>query len=317
MKPALRFVSVTKRYGRSRAVDDLTFEIPRGCIAGFIGPNGAGKTTSFSIISGYLVPDAGEVDILGQGPFRPQALKGSLGVLPQDAALPEQHTPKELLRHLCRLQGLAHREALPEADRVLALVGLSDRADSRIRSLSHGMRRRVAVASALCGSPELVLLDEPLAGLDPVQAHSLRDALAQLRGIQTLVVSSHNLAEVERLCDWVVMLQHGRCLRQGPLAEVTGQSHIMRWFLGPGEVPLSELGAALPEHKLTLDDDVLVQQVPPHADLDAASIQIMKLLADAAVPVRKIERGMALEQRFISDAAQGEARSSDLGDPVG
>ena len=302
---ALRFQGVSKRYGRGpRALDQLSFTIPRGTVAGFVGHNGAGKTTSFAIVSGYLLPDEGEVDILGRGPHDPHALKGLLGVLPQDAALPERHTPFELLVHLGMLQGLAPRRARGEADRVLGLVQLSDRAKDRIGALSHGMRRRVAVATALCGAPELVLLDEPLAGLDPMQAHTLRDALAGLRGKHTLVVSSHNLAELERLCDWVVMLKGGRCMREGTMQEVTGQGQMVRWQLGPGEVPLVPLSLALPEHELSLQGRELVQQAPPGENLDAATLVVMRHLLEAGVAVRAVSRGMALEQRFIDDVEQ-------------
>lgn len=305
--PALRFNGVRKRYGRRGpwALDGLTFEIPRGCIAGFVGHNGAGKTTAFSVVSGYLRPDEGEVDILGSGPFDPHRLKGVLGVLPQDAELPDRHTPRELLRHLGRLQGMSAAAAATETDRVLELVRLGDRLNHRISTLSHGMRRRVAVASALCGSPQLVLLDEPLAGLDPVQAHALRDALADLRGIQTLVVSSHNLAELERLCDWVVMLNQGKCVRQGTVAEVTGVGEVVHWELGGGEVPLDELARRLPAHSFTLEDRRLVQEGPAGSDLDAASVEVMAALAAAAVPVRGVTRGMGLERRFIDDAREG------------
>ena len=109
MSHALRLHEITKRFGRHVALDNLSFEIPEGAICGLVGPNGAGKTTAFSVVSGYLQPDEGRVDILGQGPFDPYALKGRLGVLPQDAILPDRHTPRELLTHLARLQGESRR----------------------------------------------------------------------------------------------------------------------------------------------------------------------------------------------------------------
>lgn len=302
---ALVFRDVVKRYTRRgpNALDGVSFRFPRGCIAGLVGPNGAGKTTAFSVVSGYLRPDSGEVDILGGGPFDPYRLKGRLGVLPQDAELSDRHTPRELLGHLALLQGLGWAEAKRESDRVLDVVQLGDRRDHRIATLSHGMRRRVAVASALVGSPELVLLDEPTAGLDPVQAHSLREALASLRGIQTLVVSSHNLDELERLCDWVVMLRAGKCTREGTVSEVTGQEQLVTWVLGPGEVPLERILRRLPDHRLELRDALLAHEVPAGADLDAASLVVMEELAAARVAVREMRRGVSLERRFIDDAS--------------
>ena len=302
MSDALSLTDVSKRYGRAgaKALDRLSFRIPRGCIAGFVGPNGAGKTTTFSVVCGFLAPDEGTVDILGEGPFDAARLKGRIGVLPQDAELPDRHSPLELLRHLGRLQGLGRAEAAAEAERLVDVVRLGERRHHRIAALSHGMRRRVAVASALCGSPPLVILDEPLAGLDPSQAYSLRDRLAALRGTQTLVISSHNLGEVERLCDWVVMVREGRCLRQGPTAEMTGEAQVSRWRLAPGAWHLEALEAALgPPTTLTREGDELV--VRSTEDPDALALAVQRHLFEHGVALRGLERGMGLERRFLED----------------
>ncbi len=304
---ALRFEGVTKRYSRRAppALDSLSCSFPQGALCGLVGPNGAGKTTAFSVVCGFLQPDAGTVCVLGEEGFDPWRLKGRLGALPQDADLGDRHTPRELLRHLARLQGIRRKEAHAEAERVLALVRLGEKAGKRIGSLSHGMRRRVAVASALVGSPELVLLDEPAAGLDPVQAASLREALRDIRGITTLVVSSHNLDELERLCDWVVMVDKGRCLAQGTLAQVTGKAQVVLWELGPGEAPLGVLEERLPEHGFRVEEGVLTQEAPGEADLDASSVVVAGALAEAGVGIRSVRRGMSLERRFL-EGLEGE-----------
>jgi len=301
---ALTLDRVTKRYGRGTlALDAMSFTVPTGSITGFVGPNGAGKTTTFSVVCGFLAPDEGTVDVLGQGPFVPGASKGRLGVLPQDAELPDRHTPVELLTHLGQLQGLARAQARTEAGRLVELVRLGDRRHHRIATLSHGMRRRVAVASALCGSPPLVLLDEPLAGLDPAQAYSLRDNLAALRGEQTLVVSSHNLGEIERLCDHVVMVRDGRCVRQGPVAEVTGSTAVSRWELGPGELPLAALREALPDASFRAEGSLLTVRTSGAGagDPDRVATVVMRCLVEAGVPLRGLSRGMGLERRFLDD----------------
>ena len=302
MRAALQLDGLVKRYrGGPPALDGLSCLFPEGTITGFVGPNGAGKTTTFSAVCGFLRCEEGTIDVLGMGPYDPHEMKGLVGVLPQDAALSDRHTPRELLVHLGRLQGLGRSAAREEADRLLGVVQLTDRARDRIASLSHGMRRRVAVASALVGSPRLVMLDEPLAGLDPVQQRSLRDALAALRGIQTLIVSSHNLAELERLCDWVVMIDRGRLKAQGTMAEVTGQAQRVEWVLGPGEVPLERLRTMLPDDALTVEDGVLIHQTS--GDLDQASMVVMQALVEANVAVRELRRGMGLERRFIDETA--------------
>lgn len=300
MKPALVFREVSRRFGRRLALDRLSFEVPSGSLTGFVGHNGAGKTTAFSIVGGFLAPDAGEVDILGRGPFDPSRHKGQLGVLPQDAELPDRHTPRELLRHLARLQGMDARAAEREVDRVIGVVLLDDRATSLIASLSHGMRRRVAIATALLGSPPLVLLDEPLSGLDPLQARAVREQLAAYRGRSTLVVSSHDLADLERMSDWVVMLERGRCLREGPLAEVTRQSSVVHWEIGAGPPPLAALRAALPGHRFEARGLVIVQEAP-EGEVDGASVVVMRTLAELGVPLRGAWRGVGLEERFLED----------------
>jgi ABC-type multidrug transport system ATPase subunit len=305
---ALRFAAVSKRYGRRAppALDGLSFKVPQGSLCGFVGPNGAGKTTSFSVICGFLQADSGTVEVLGQPGFDPWRLKGHLGALPQDALLGDRHTPRELLRHLGRLQGLDGATARREADRVLELVRLSDRRDKRIGTLSHGMRRRVAVASALVGDPDLVLLDEPTAGLDPSQAYSLREVLTGRRPGQTLVVSSHNLGELERICDWVVMIDRGRLVRQGTVAEVTGRGSVVLWEVGPGDVPLQTLRAALPEHGWEVRQGVLHHTAPAGADLDQASLVVAAALAQSGVPIRSVSRGLSLEASFL-DETVGDA----------
>ena len=309
---ALVVSGLRKRYGRRSpwALDGLDCRFPAGALCGLVGPNGAGKTTLYSVVCGFLPPDEGQVDLLGGGPFDPWRLKGRVGVLPQDAEIQGRLTCGEFLRYMGSLQGLSSRRARAEAERVLRGVRLLDRQDSLVASLSHGMRRRLAVASALVGSPELVLLDEPTAGLDPAQAAGLREELLALRGSATLIVSSHNLVELERICDWVVLMQAGRCVMQGTVADVTGQHQVVTWTLAPGPVPLVALRAALPEHQLDhalQEGSVLVQRAPAHADLDDSAIVIARLLAEAGVGLRGVQRGRSLEESFLASTEAGGA----------
>lgn len=307
---ALRVEGLRKRYGRRSpwALDGLTCHVPRGVICGLVGPNGAGKTTLYSVLCGFLPPEEGTVDLLGQGPFDPWALRGRLGVLPQDAALDERLTTREFLRYMGTLQGMSRSDAATAADRTLAEVNLADRADDLIRSLSHGMRRRLSAASALLGEPELVLLDEPMAGLDPRQAHALRQVLVGRRGSGTLVVSSHNLVELERICDWVIQLDKGQLVRQGTVAEVTGRGVHVTWTLGPGldAAGLEQLQGALPEHSLrwegSSEGGVLHQGTPPGDDLDASAVRVAATLSGLGVAIRGCQRGRSLEESFLGSA---------------
>ena len=303
---ALSVSGLKKRYGwRSGAwaLDNMSFEVPSGALCALIGPNGAGKTTLFSVICGFLPPDDGSVNGLGLGPFSPSVHKGRVGVLPQDAALPERHTARDFLRFMGELQGLSAGEAKDAAERAIQSVDLNARADHTILTLSHGMRRRLATASALLGKPELVLLDEPTAGLDPVQAHGLREHLRQQKGRATLVISSHNLTELEQICDYAVILDKGRVVMAGPIAELTAQARRVRWRLSKAP-PLEALRAALPHHELSVQEVegvVELLELPPQdADPDASSVVLMRLLAEAGVGVRELRRGQSLEESVLA-----------------
>jgi len=286
---ALEVRGLRKRFGRAVALDGLDFQVPRGSICGLLGPNGAGKTTTLSIVGGFLAPEAGTVDLLGQGPFDVMVHRGRVGILPQDAELPPASTPRQLLETWARLQGLGAAEASRATDEVLDTVLLRDRADARVGTLSHGMRRRVTVASALVGRPELVLLDEPTSGLDPAQARHLRDALATWRGRCTVLVSSHNLAEVEELCDHVVVIAAGRCTREGPLRAVTRADRRVVVRLAP---PFPPGRAAEVLLELSADDP---------RPLELATTELLRTLLGEGALVVDVRAGESLESRYLAD----------------
>jgi ABC-type multidrug transport system ATPase subunit len=250
------------------------------------------------------------VDILGAGPFRVETHKGRVGVLPQDAALDDRLHVREVLIYLGRLQGLSAGWAERDADQLLSELSLSDRAKARVGELSHGMRRRLCVATALLGDPELVLLDEPTAGLDPVQSHALRAILSARRGRATIVVSSHLLDELERICDWIVLIDRGRTVDAGTLDDVTARGREARWSLGPGVVPIDELRARLPGHRIEVlgkdDGQELVWTAPGPEAADPGSVVIAGALSAAGVPVRALVRGLRLEERVLRDAGRGK-----------
>jgi ABC-type multidrug transport system ATPase subunit len=283
---AVRCVGLRKRFGRATALDGLDLEVPAGSICGLVGPNGAGKTTTMSILAGFLHPDAGEVDLIGRGPFAPHTHRGRVGILPQDAELPPASTPRQLLSVWARLQGLDRADARRAVDEALAAVLLTERADARIGTLSHGMRRRVTVASALLGSPELVLLDEPSSGLDPTQARHLREFIAALRGKATVLVSSHNLAELEAICDHVVFIDRGRCVRAGPMVEVTGRDREVTVRLAPPFPPGR--------------DELVRLVVEPGQDPAEGTTQLLRTLLDEGAKVVEVRRGESLERRYFA-----------------
>ena len=285
---ALTLVGIDRRFGRAVALDGLSFAVPQGSICALVGENGAGKTTTLGILAGFLTPDSGSVDVLGLGPYHVATHRGRVGILPQDAELPTESTPAELLYAWARLQGLDPGAARRSASTCLDSVLLGDRAHQRVATLSHGMRRRLTVASALVGDPELILLDEPTSGLDPAQARHLRDVLATRRGRATVVISSHNLPELESLCDHVVILEKGRCLRADRMDAVTGRDRELCVHLAPPFPPGRE---AIVHLRLPPDDP---------RELPEATSELLRDLLGEGARIVEVRRGGALEERYFS-----------------
>ena len=210
---AIETQGLSKHFGRRTAVDGLTISVPAGTIAGFIGPNGAGKTTTIRLLLGLVRPDAGSATILGQ------PLTNALGYLPRVGALIEAPVFYPSLSARANLDVLARLGGYPSSRvrEVLDLVELSERARDRVSSYSLGMKQRLGVAIALLPDPDLLILDEPANGLDPLGIIATRDLLRHLREQgKTIFLSSHLLGELEQVADWLVMLHQGKALYQGP-----------------------------------------------------------------------------------------------------
>ena len=239
---ALSTRDLVKRYGRRLALDGFTLSVPRGAVMGLVGANGAGKTTWMMAVAGFLRISSGSIDLLGRGPFDAATHSGRFAILPQDSALPLEARPETLLYRYARMQGLSSEAARRSTCEMLAAVNLSDRAHSSIRSLSHGMRMRVRLAQCFIGSPEVVLLDEPLNGLDPVEADRIRRFLRERRGKQTIVVSSHNLHDIETLCSHVAFVENGRVAKTSTLETITRASSSVTYTLAaePSDMPTLE-----------------------------------------------------------------------------
>jgi ABC-2 type transport system ATP-binding protein len=204
---------VTKRYGATLAVDDLSLEIRPGEVFGVLGPNGAGKTTTVSMSVGLLAPDGGEVTIGTFGsPVNP-AVRRRIGVAPQALAVYDDLTGAENLELFGRLYGLSGAGLKAAVDRSLDFAGLSDRRRARASTYSGGMKRRLNLAAAVLHDPDLVLLDEPTAGVDPQSRNAIFENIQALRARgRTIVYTTHYMEEAERLCDRVAVIDHGRLL---------------------------------------------------------------------------------------------------------
>ncbi len=236
---AIQLNNVSKHFGPKVAVNAVSLQVQKGDIFGLIGPNGAGKTTTFSMMCGYLYPSEGSLQVMGVSPTTPGALKGRVGALPQDAVLPPGWEVGALLTYWARLSDLPQPEH--EARGALEKVGLMEAWQVQTQALSHGMAKRAAMAQALMGRPPLVLLDEPTAGLDPRIAAQVRQVIKDMKGAQTVVVSSHNLQELEELCDAAAILDKGSLAQAGTMSELTGQGAEFRVQIARGDVLLPEI----------------------------------------------------------------------------
>ncbi|HZY90994.1 MAG TPA: ATP-binding cassette domain-containing protein [Gemmataceae bacterium] len=214
---AVAIEDVTKTFQGHVAVDRLSLRVPAGCIYGFIGPNGSGKTTTLRMIMRILHPDRGTVRVLGDVSFR--AASDRVAYLPEERGLYKQMKVRDVLRFYAELKGLRHSG--PAIEEWLERLGLEDWAGKRVEALSKGMAQKVQFIATVVARPELVLLDEPFSGLDPVNLEVLRDAVLQLRRDGTTVIfSTHDMAVAERLCDFVFMIYKGRKVLDGTLEAI-------------------------------------------------------------------------------------------------
>lgn len=248
--PAISARGLVKHFGTIRAIDGLDLEVPRGSAFGFIGENGAGKTTFIKLLLGICRPSEGCVEVLGQSPDDVR-VRRRIGYLPERLSLPPAFSPRRFLESVGRLKGLSAKERHDQIPRVLSRVGLAEEAwDRRTAGFSKGMRQRTGLAAALLGDPELLVLDEPTDGIDPMGRARIREVIREAaRGGATIFLNSHLLAETERICDHVAIVSKGRVVRAGPLEALRSEgSHRVRFVEGPDvDEKAQALGFAIDE----------------------------------------------------------------------
>ena len=214
---------LTRAFGNVRAVDGLDLRVPAGQVYGLLGPNGAGKTTALKLLTGLIHPSAGSAQVAGEtlGPGRSALeLRRRIGYLAEEPAFFGWMTAREFLVFVGEVFQLGGKEAGRRADELLALVGLGERKKDRIRGFSRGMRQRLGIAQALIGRPRVLFLDEPASALDPLGRKEILHLIAALGGQATIIMSSHILEDVQRVCSWVGIMDRGRLLVEGPLDEL-------------------------------------------------------------------------------------------------
>ena len=216
---AVRLRNVCKSFGAHAAVRDLTLDVPQGATWGFIGPNGSGKTTTLRMMLHILLPDSGEVEVLGERGER--AANDRIGYLPEERGLYKKLKVRHVLEYYGSLKGLAPGAARRAGLAWLDRLGLADWADRKVETLSKGMAQKVQFVATVLHAPELLILDEPFSGLDPVNLQALRDAILELnRGGTTVLFSTHDMTMAERMCDSVCMIHRGEKVLDGTLDSI-------------------------------------------------------------------------------------------------
>ncbi len=307
---AVELRRVSKRFGRVRAIDALSLQVPLGSIFGLVGPNGAGKTTLLRLLVGLLRPDEGTVLVLGAPPRT--ALRHVGAMIDRPAFYPHL-SGRDNLRVIARAGGVPGREIEARCSQVLELTGLASAGDRRVSGYSTGMKQRLGVAAALLASPRLVLLDEPTSGLDPQGIVDLRALIRQLAGEDvTIILSSHLLGEVERICSAIALIDRGQLRWSGPMSALLDQSELRVRLendsaLTRAELVLSNLSLRV-RRDPAMPDALLLSSVPPGLNITAA------LASNGLYPTELTAIKPTLEESFLKLLAEVQAPSPEPGE---
>ena len=305
-EPAIRIESLCKTYaGGKRALNDVTFDVPRGQIFGLLGPNGAGKSTLINILAGLVVKTSGKVGIWGFDiDQHPRNAKRSIGVVPQEIIFDPFFTPRETLEIQAGLYGIPADQR--QSDGLLAAMHLSDKANAYSRTLSGGMKRRLLVAKAMVHSPPILVLDEPTAGVDVELRRQLWDYVRQLhaQGV-TIVLTTHYLEEAEELCDRIAIIHHGKVIANEPTRELVAKAQekavVVTFDRDIAEVPVNKCF----ENIALIDERTL--EITFRKDKVNAGQVLASLTADGLGIVDVSTRDPDLEDVFLSLVAADEA----------
>ena len=297
---------LTKRYGEVTAVDSLSLRVPRGGVFSFLGPNGSGKTTTMGMLLGLVHPTSGSAEIFGD-PARHAATLRLVGAMVETPTFYPYLSGRANLRYF---QGIGRRGSPADIDRLLTLVDLGKRADSKFATYSLGMKQRLGIACALLGDPELVFLDEPTNGLDPAGVVEVRELIRELgTGGRTVVLSSHMLAETELVCDNVAVLSRGRLIAQGTIKELLREHDTLRMRSTDDAGATSVLSALPWVEAVAQQDGSLVITAPQER-----SWEIARALADRQIYVSElVPLHRTLEEFFMeiteTDPTTGRVRT--------
>lgn len=309
MTPVIELNDISRRFGEIQALSEVTFRVDAGEVFGCLGHNGAGKTTSVRVMNGVLTPTSGSLKVLGLDPVAEgSALRRRTGVLTEAPSLDERLTARENLTVYANLYGVPPADVADRVQHLLDQFGLLERADDKTGGFSKGMKQRLALARALIHQPELLFLDEPTAGLDPMVAREVHDLILELRREgRTIFLCTHNLIEAQRLCDRIAVLRHGKLVGLGTVAELSyqvGGDQSLEFEVAPEDVdrtvkllkPLLD-GPVEIERGFVVCRQVSREVVP----------KLITTLSQAGVAIYRVSPEEAtLEQVYFGLHAQGE-----------
>ncbi len=292
-EPAVEIRNVVKRFAGHTAVRDLSLVIPRGTVYGLLGPNGAGKTTTIRMILNVIAPDSGTITILGQD-SNGDSILDRVGYLPEERGLYRKMKVRSILRFLAELKGMSRRRADPLIDEWLERLSLKtpdkDWGAAKVDELSRGMQQKVQFIAALLHDPELVILDEPFSGLDPVNSQALKDTIVELRRRgKTVIFSTHLMDNAERMCDAVCIISNGDKVLDGTLADVKAENAGRTVAVALDGAPSSEVDRIFADRSLVerVDDSNRFFEVELQPGADAQ--QLLRAIVGSGAVVKRFE----------------------------
>ena len=298
---ALQVEGLTKTFGRRTAVDDVTFAVSPGEIFGFLGPNGSGKTTTIRMALDIIRPDRGSVRILGSPTGLP--VLGSVGYLPEESGLPPKARVFDTVRYLARLKGLSRTEAETRADELLTRVGLYEHRLKKVEALSQGMRQMAQFVVAIAHRPQLLILDEPFSGLDPLNVRLMKQILVehQQEGA-TIMFSTHIMSDVEEMCQRIVLIADGKVLLFGDVSTIRRERGVRTVQVQAAGIP----EGLRDEQPRALANDTLEYEIGSGPTPD----EILRSYVAAGIQVDRFERMLpSLNDIFIEEVSRARKRS--------